>query len=379
MTGLLRLPASRRAGRRDGRPLRIAFMPMFPEDNTGSWTFCHWPHEHSAQLGIESRWLPPASAALSAWANRPGGALRPLRMAFYWYCVVLLRRLWQIALARDCDVVLIQRGLLHPKSGPFLERLMRRVGPPYALHLDDALWTLRPEAFAKRVELAALVVTGNDRVAGFAMRQGTPVAEVPYPVETELYRLSEVGEGAPSVIGWTGTTPDEYLAPIADALAEVCAAQGARFLAVGGPERPALGALDQYMDWRPWTPAVRFEALRGAVVGVLPMQDTEEHRAKEPFKLKEYMAWGLPIVASPVGHNPEVMSDGRQGFFAADHEQWVTRLTELLGDPELRERLGRSGRELVESRYDSWSLMRRLVRVLAQVAGRAPAGTQPLA
>src|SRR6185312_312079 len=109
-----------------------------------------------------------------------------------------------------------------------------------------------------------------------------------------------------------------------------------RLRIVGGMRRPDLGALDPHLDWRPWDPDDEHSWAAEFDIGIMPLADTEIHRTKEPLKVKEYMAAGLPIVLSPVGHNTKVVTDGREGFFAASSEEWRERLEQLIASPELR-------------------------------------------
>jgi glycosyltransferase involved in cell wall biosynthesis len=102
----------------------------------------------------------------------------------------------------------------------------------------------------------------------------------------------------------------------------------------------------------------------------MPLADTEMNRAKEPLKIKEYMAAGLPIVASPVGHNLRVVTDGETGFFAASSQEWEARLTELASDANLRAELGRAGRNLVVERYDLPRLLQELADLFHRLAVR---------
>lgn len=357
------------------RALRVAFFAMFPDDNMASWTFGRWPVDHAEALGIKARFCPPSSPSLHQRMSGADVRMRTLRMALYWYVLVPLRRVWQLLGVRRYDVVFLQRGLMHPKSAPVLERILAAVGPPIVYHLDDALWILEPEHYEERVRIADLVVTGNAAVREFAERLGTPVSTIEYPVEADRYPIrASSGNGDP-VIGWTGSYPEEYLGPVASALAKVCRDSGARVEVVGGPRRPRLGSLDPFVDWRPWDPDRKFVALGAFDIGILPLEDTEEHRGKEPFKLKEYMACALPVVASPIGHVPSVMSDGEQGLFATTEAEWSAALERLIADRDLRGRLGANGRRSIEQRYDARPQMQRLVALLDQVAESRTAGS----
>jgi glycosyltransferase involved in cell wall biosynthesis len=355
--------------------LRVAFFAMFPEDNMATWTFCRWPSEHGREIGIEGRFCPPSGPGLHARMNADGIRFRSLRMAVYWYLLVFPRRLWQLWSTRRYDVALVQRGLLHPKSRPILERVLARWGPPVAYHLDDALWELKAREYRDRVRLARRLITGTDSVARFGRELGTEVSLVEYPVEVDRYPVREHREHAPVRIAWTGARAEHYLPTVLPGVLEACRLRGARLLVVGGRRRPRLGPLaDRFLDWEPWDPDRRCTALAGADVGILPLEDSEWHRGKEPFKLKEFMAYGLPVVASSVGHVPKLVEDGREVFFARTATEWTGRLVELIDDPGLRARMGGKGRALVERDYRFEPQMARLVEVLRAVAASGSAG-----
>ena len=74
-------------------------------------------------------------------------------------------------------------------------------------------------------------------------------------------------------------------------------------------------------------------------------------RGKCGLKLIQYMACGLPVVASPVGENCNLVRSGENGFLAATKAEWVDALTRLVSDPALRLRMGHMGRERIEAQY----------------------------
>lgn len=84
---------------------------------------------------------------------------------------------------------------------------------------------------------------------------------------------------------------------------------------------------------------------------ILFVWDDDWSRGKCGFKAIQFMACGVPVVASAVGVNREIIQDGVNGFLAATEEEWVEKLGWLLSDPSLREKLGRAERETIVEQY----------------------------
>jgi glycosyltransferase involved in cell wall biosynthesis len=90
--------------------------------------------------------------------------------------------------------------------------------------------------------------------------------------------------------------------------------------------------------------------------------------------LLEAMALGLPVVASAVGGNPELVIDGRTGFLAPprDARAWAERLSRLLGDPALADRLGHAGRAMVRQSFTLERTAQRTETVYREAVARCP-------
>lgn len=80
------------------------------------------------------------------------------------------------------------------------------------------------------------------------------------------------------------------------------------------------------------------------------------------------MACGLPVVASPVDANCDVVEEGVTGLFADSFDDWRSALTRLAGDPALRERMGRAGRARVERDYAMKAAGDRLAALFRDIA-----------
>jgi glycosyltransferase involved in cell wall biosynthesis len=102
-----------------------------------------------------------------------------------------------------------------------------------------------------------------------------------------------------------------------------------------------------------WSRESEARLLSDSDVGLAPLPDTPFTRGKCGFKILQYMAAALPVVASPVGVNADYVRDGASGFHARDVAEWVGAVRKLAADASLRERLGGTGRQRVESEFDT--------------------------
>ena len=93
----------------------------------------------------------------------------------------------------------------------------------------------------------------------------------------------------------------------------------------------------------PWSEDTEVASLQTLDVGIMPLLDGPFERGKCGYKLIQYMACGLPVVASPVGVNRQIVEHGVNGFLAETPAQWAEALQTLLADPALRERMGQAG------------------------------------
>ena len=90
--------------------------------------------------------------------------------------------------------------------------------------------------------------------------------------------------------------------------------------------------------------------------------------------LLESMAHGIPAVATRVGGNPEVVLDGETGCLVPPDgmEEFAERVAALLGDPELRERMGAAARERVRSEFSLRRASADYVNLYEEVLQRLP-------
>ena len=104
-----------------------------------------------------------------------------------------------------------------------------------------------------------------------------------------------------------------------------------------------------YREWRLEDEGTLFSRF---AVGIMPLPDTPYTRGKAGFKLLQYMAAGVPVVASPVGSNRDLVERSGAGLLADTPDEWAAALRRLLGDPALRRCMGARGRDFVTAYAD---------------------------
>src|SRR5436305_3743919 len=128
-------------------------------------------------------------------------------------------------------------------------------------------------------------------------------------------------------MGSPSTEP--YLRLVEAPLLALHRACGARLTVVSAGSAP-LGPLESMADRVRWSRDGYGTVLAGADVGIGPLADTPYARGKCAYKLLQYAAAGLPLVASPVGANDAALRV-LGGVPAPDGDAWYDALTHLLG------------------------------------------------
>ncbi|HUO84919.1 MAG TPA: methyltransferase domain-containing protein [Thermoanaerobaculia bacterium] len=268
-------------------------------------------------------------------------------------------------------------AIVYAEGYPYIPGLVVKIlemhSVPYIYDYDDAVfhtyerhswWIVRRllgDEIRRLISGAASVFAGNRYLADYARESNPRVDVVPTVVSLAHYnRLREHSDRTPLVIGWIGSpSTARYLPLIARPLAEFCASGKARVVLVGsGPVR--LNGVP--VEIREWTEEKELDDLLDFDIGVMPLPDDDWARGKCGFKLIQYMACGIPVVASPVGANLDIVEEGQSGFFASAEKEWVESLQKLASSPELRERMGHAGRKHIEESYSKDAVLPTILR-----------------
>jgi glycosyltransferase involved in cell wall biosynthesis len=117
------------------------------------------------------------------------------------------------------------------------------------------------------------------------------------------------------------------------------------------------------VEHEPWTEAGEAAALCRGDIGIAPTPRDPWTMGKCGFKILQYMAAGLPVIASPVGANAQIVVDGETGLLPPKPENWPSSIKRLADDPLLRARMGTAARQRVRAEYsleraaDEWAAL----------------------
>lgn len=203
----------------------------------------------------------------------------------------------------------------------------------------------------KVMRFAHCVVAGNEYLAERARKAGAKrVTVVPTVIDPQKYSVKEFENGSDIVIGWIGTpSTSKYLFLIKDALKRVSLKHSIKLKLVGLKE--GIG-LDEIEDLCKWSEEFEADLIKSFDIGIMPLQDSEWERGKCGYKLIQYMGCGIPVVASPVGVNKELVKEGNNGFKAATLGEWEEKISMLISNAELRYTMGMNGRKIIENDYN---------------------------
>jgi hypothetical protein len=222
---------------------------------------------------------------------------------------------------------------------------------------------------------SSIVFAGNTYLAERAHAAGAPRVEiVPTVVNVDSYTVKSPAMAYERRhIGWIGTpsTWTEYMAPMIPLLGSIADAHDARMMAVGAGQAAEPHPL---LDNRPWSEESEVAMIQEMDIGIMPLTDTPWARGKCGYKLIQYMACGLPVVASPVGVNADIVEHGVNGFLVSTEAEWRSALGTLLTDPYLRHRMGAAGRQKVERDYSLQVWAPKVAGILREVTIRGGAG-----
>jgi len=273
------------------------------------------------------------------------------------------------------DIVFLQRKRFNqPRLG-----LLRRRANRIVYDFDDSVMyrnskskdpisQTRKRRFIQMIHASDFVIAGNDFLKNQVLPIHSNVETIPTPIDKERYGLKDYRVKKERVtLGWIGDHGSihylEKMRPIFERLGE------------RHPRVELKIVCDIFFDceWmkvikKPWVSEEEVADLQSFDIGLMPLVDDPWSWGKCGLKIIQYQGVGVPVVCTPVGINRDLVEDGINGFYAMTEKEWEEKLSMLIENASLREKMGREGRKRVVECYTRQVCAPRLLSILTRVA-----------
>ncbi|MFZ7124652.1 MAG: glycosyltransferase family 4 protein [Desulfobacterales bacterium] len=263
----------------------------------------------------------------------------------------------KIAFVKKYDLVFNQKCLIAPR----ISRKIFRLYPKVVFDFDDAIYTRpgNPFSLITRIKVrrrlhywlrySKLVMAPNEVLSNYARRYSSVVQTVPMALDLGVWTPARQKRSDIFTIGWAGAPVNIPLIERIDSVLEEITSKFSNVrVAIFSGRRPNLRIP---FDYHPFQPGEEPKFIQSLDVGLLPLSNEEYTRGKSPIKSLQYFACGIPVVGNFYGASKEILTPDNS-FNVNSHKEWVEALNCLISNPDLSEKMGMSGRTIVETRHD---------------------------
>jgi glycosyltransferase involved in cell wall biosynthesis len=284
----------------------------------------------------------------------------------FWLSLGFAKRGIDVFRSIPYDLIFVHRECA-PVGPPLVEFVLTKILQKKVIYdFDDAIWLdntshenhlARWIKFHGKVKLICqwshAVSCGNEWLADFAKQFNANVVVNPTTIDTlhwhnpERWPIRRKEEKI--VIGWTGTQSTigflDQVLPVLQSIEKKFSV----VVRVISNKDPKLKLTSfEYVRWQKQS---EIADLLTFDIGIMPLSDDDWSRGKCGFKALQYMALGIPCVASPVGVNKSIISNNVNGFLCASSPDWEISLGKLIQDESLRKQIGAAARKRVVDYY----------------------------
>ena len=251
-----------------------------------------------------------------------------------------LNRFFTLFTVFKYDKIVIEKELF-PYLPAALEWLLAVLNIKYIVDYDDAIFHNYDLSSSKFIKLflsnkidrvmkcASLVVAGNNYLAERATKAGAKkIIVIPTVIDSNRYLQKTYSDNGQLTVGWIGTetTFKKHFMMLEESVKRLTKTHPNLYFHIVGVTNNKM--FNKQVRFIPWSEATEIEEILKFDVGIMPLLDSPWEKGKCAYKLIQYMACGIPGIASNVGANKEVV-DNKNGFLvdtADDFERMIDAL-----------------------------------------------------
>lgn len=299
------------------------------------------------------------------------------KSTIYFVVKAYIRRFFILFKVNKYELVWIEKELF-PYLPAWVEKCLQLIKKPYVVDYDDAIFhnydlsnNFYKKILSKKIDKvmknSSLVLVGNNYLKDRAVKSGAINIEVlPTVVDLTKYTRREINPSNDKlVIGWIGTPYTvKYLNKITPIIDKLSEKYKLTLRVIGATEGFLNSNNIEYVQWSEETEAKEIQKFD---IGIMPLNYSPWEMGKCGYKLIQYMACGIPVIASPIGVNIDIINNTKSGFLATNDDDWITSFEKLFASKKLRVEMGRNGQKAIERYYCTQVQAPRLIELLKKI------------
>jgi glycosyltransferase involved in cell wall biosynthesis len=282
----------------------------------------------------------------------------------FWVLRAYVKRIVTAFTLKQYDLVYIFLWVT-PFGYPLMERLYISINKNMVYDIDDAIF-MKAESIVNRsidfmrgrskpfflMKHARHVIACTPYLTEVAVKYNSNVTDISSTINTDTYLpVNGYQNDHKIVLGWSGShSTSPFLHLLKEVLVELQSKHAFKLLVMGDSSFKMEGVDD--VESIPWSLENEVPTLQRFDIGLYPLPlDNEWVLGKSGLKALQYMAVGLPVVATAIGANYRIIDHGKTGFLVKTKQEWVEQLETLIADAALRKKIGTAARQNVVENY----------------------------
>lgn len=280
----------------------------------------------------------------------------------------------------DYDIIFISRECL-PYNQSLAISYLKRIRKPILYDIDDAVFLdapgrflgffQKPESIFEIVKLSHTVLAGNTYLLETLKPFNNNCHYVPSCVDPKEYgQRNEFCLKQEITLGWLGShSTSVYLKLLKEPLEVLATKYKIKLILMGAMRDFDFKRVE--VAQLPWSMQAEKQFLQSIDIGLYPLFNDKWVLGKCAFKAIQYLAAGVPCVASSIGANKEVIEDGVNGFLCSNTQEWVDKISTLIDRySDLGKKFSSNGLKTVNEKFSIYSQLKLYLKLFDEALKR---------
>jgi|LakMenEpi03Aug12_release.lakeMendotaPanAssembly.Ray.scaffolds.fasta_scaffold192917_2 hypothetical protein len=265
---------------------------------------------------------------------------------------------------KQSDIVFIEYEII-PFFPPILEFYLKKRNIKYILDYDDAIFhnydsnrNILIKIFLKnKIPLisksASAIITGSAYLSNYFSIYNQNIFEIPTSVPFEYYQnISNIKkDNSKTYIGWIGSkTTSPNVLPISNLINKITELRDDIIFIFCGFDNNYKYIFNEKVVFLDWNSKNEQYFLSKIDIGIMPLIDNDFNKGKCGFKLVQYMAVGIPTIATPFQSNIDI-DNSNGNLFANNIIEWEKCIYQIVNQKENFKIVGVKNKKTIKEKY----------------------------